>query len=859
MGLAWDNMGQVGFLTTVFVVYVFYYPKARRKLPSDFVRTFLDSIYSGMRNSYWAIVLFVNRTDKKYIKKLVKVASSSNYCHISGIANLAFSPKSDLYIPRFVISHRRKKGTAGVIDNLEDNITVGRDFSLQVLEGNLPNKVVFILGNAGYGKSSLAKRICLDLIDQDMGSSPLFLDISNKNVQLHLNQIISETDEYFDIFGGVCGLSRLISEHWKTKGMNIPPQFFFKRIKKGCHVIIDGFDEIEQYGDRYSVLYWLEELKEKYDNCTFIIFSRPFAFDELHERNSCAFSLQGLFYDQIKSFVLSFFRLANEELKTQNELCAEEYCKEFMRRLGSDITLINMSTNPLLLTFMVYLHFTERQLPENKSELCRDILVSSLSWHRKEISPNEKKTITNLLASVAFAGNFKNYDNILMERELIKKTIARKINDTGFNSKEDLSSHLINNAAIVESVNWNIPEIKFVHKSFLEYFIALHLSNNDLYEVVANSCDNDDFQEILSFYIYIEENLDNFFIHANKIARANKERVESIARVLYWVLETTEEEHKNKLTDSIKKSLSTRLKNGVSRGDRSYIKIHTHLRLSRLLSSDPLDRYPLTYKECLVLGVHGDKCSQDNNGNAVGMGSSTIDSLIGLINEFYDNKDIKFCLPHSNALPMNFKDDAIVQGPSGYQVYNSSSHRFKKIREVIKREVLLDFLSLQKCMSAGVSFGFLLDKGNVEIFVDTLMEYWTPNITIQGSTPAVTLTNKNIYDSFMTTFYPYGTRSLDEAIKKGALDIFTSGMGSMSASLVNIVKSSWDAYHDASNFNYFCRIYLEDKTNYMLKEKLIHPWGKIYLSYQLNFPIVGIHPHLANYNINTHHDKVSTV
>jgi len=825
IGLITGNAGKIASIFGVVVGFLLLYPRTRLKIPADFIRNFLDSTYIGMRKAYWYVVLFLNGYKKTYCNVLIKHINASNYCHINSMASADFSPTSELFIKRYVHTYQKRQDPPVFSAASSTKLELPKDFSNLVVNNELPRKVTYVLAPAGYGKSSLAKKVCIDLIDNNH-RIPIFLDFTDKQTQKFFLQL--KNDENNDSFGAVCKLSRLAVECWRRNNLSVPPQFFEQHLKKGCYVIADGFDEIECSKQRLSLMRWLESLNRYYDKCVFVVFSRPYAFEELQARNSCAYSLDGFRPEQIEKFVLDFFRSSNEKNKYFKSIDPQEYFKEFLRRIESDPTLVKMVENPLLLTFMLHLHYNGKQLPENKSLLCGSILESSISWHRDELNQNQIKNVMDILSGLSYATYFN--DNKIK----IKKEIDRLVVGSGFASKDDLSKHLIHNSAVVEVIDWESLSVRFVHTSFLEFCAAWQLSNNHCYEFVANICDNPKVKEVLQFYVYQEADLTPLFKRAEMQYKKNPKRKLGIIKTLYWIQELVEG-CDEKLTNQIINQLKTQLKNGVKTGVPAFVGIHLHLRLSRLLSSDPIDRYPLQYKEWSFLGLDKDMDKRDSCGTLTGCCESDIHNLVLSINKYYGLNEGEFCIPDIKIIPFGFKDDAIVSTQSRFRVFNPESKRFKKIQNTIKENIILDFYALRdKVFTGEVNFSHLISDEHILSFVDEIMMLWTPNIIIDPETPDVHMGRKKLYREFEKAFYPDGGRSVDEFVKnEAALKILLS-FDEQGALINDIVHASWDSY-SIRTFNESCFTYIEEKTKLLIKSKAIYTWGKIHLSYQSPF------------------------
>jgi len=826
----YDNSGKIVSGIGTISAYMLLYPKMRKGLPNDFVLVLFDSIYGGMRNTFWHIVLLVTNNKRPYRKELLKLINSSNYSHFQLMSSFEFSVTSSLFVGRYVQTyHKKDRATQARI-----GFELPKNFSDLVLQNKLASKTAFVLAPAGYGKSCLAKKICLDLMT-NKSQTPIFIDFSEQVVQKYFQKIKEESNKDNDAFGMICSLSRLASVFWKKNNLNIPPQFFTRKANKGCCIIADGFDEIKGHELRRFAMTWLERLNSYYEDCTFIIFSRNYAFDDIHVRNSCGYTLNPFQPEETEAYIKAFFTHYNEieETKTHKSTTPDEYYIDFIRRVHSDPTLTSMIEIPLLLSFMLYLHFSGKQLPENKALLCKAILVSSIGWKKDSLTPSQTDRIISLLSKLSFMVYFnkgKINPNVLYGKSIMY----------GFSSRSALTKHLLRSNVILD-IDWSEQRIKFTHKSFLELCVAQYLVENKEHRLVAGFCDKNSMKEILLFYTHQESNLTPLFMYAIEIYKQQPKRKKDIIRTLYWLSELEDKYHENKINGNLKDKLDKALQRGCKDRNSFFIDISLHLRLTRLLYSDPIDKKAFKYVDWCFLTENVDESKCNNHGILNGLSESQIHGLIQSINSYYCLNEGIFDIPDHTSLSLNDKDDLIIKGAGNrYQVYNQKGKYFKKIIPKIRNSVLIDFTKLrQVVLLGGVSYGrFICDK-HIENYVDELMLHWTPNLVIQTNLPDIAQRRKHLRKVFSDAYYLGEAKNKNEFIKSSVSSRIEPAYDKLGKTIHTLTLQSWDEY-DVTQFNKACISYLKEKTNSLIQDGDIRPWGKLFITYK---PQSSLHGH----------------
>lgn len=824
-------------------VLLLVYPSIRKKIPKGFVRDFVDGFYLSFEKLYWALKLFFVHYNKIYLKELNKFINVSACSHIQGLNFHEFTPASKYFVQRYYkpYVHHEDTSTGNFIATPKTKEEGAQGFSHAITKKeSLSRDVNYVLGPAGYGKTSLAKRICIDLINKSI-SAPIILHCSDKSIQraiseLSANDHVGTTQA---LLGQTCEFSVLATKYWRGKKIHVSPQFFQKKLREGCYVIIDGFDDIPTVSDRKFFSSWLEQYNVYYEKCNFIVFSRKYAFNELKADNSRGFMLEGFNLSQIEKFTESFYTAAiSHNRPCYKKTTSEDFKREFIRRVGSDSILIRMASNPLLLTFMLDLHFTGNKLPENKTKLCEKILQDSLAWKRPNLDTTQSLIIMTILSELAFFTHSKPQN-----REFEMKHMNSLAISAGFENLDELGQHLLNNSAIVEVIDWQRGFIKFVNDSFGEFCVAWNLCKNSDFGFIAQYCGDEKFREILQFFVHQAKDLSPLFNSIeSRLSHLEKDTdvLSDLIKAKFYILTIIKDNFENKLSPKIYKKLTYERDKGFTENIRLYVGVNIHLRLTKLLISDPIDINPIYCKEANYLALEYDKNNLDPEKALVGLNKRGIDSLLDKLNDFYGATRGTFDLPTKKILPEKFNADAIIRNGDRYEIFNMKHKQFKLIKNSISESVLKDFCILSDAIRKYSD----ATRRNTEVsdFVNELMQLWTPYFLFSVEDNELKLYNMHLFKKYLSIYISSASITGVHPTGSSVIDIAFNCAGAKQENpMTSILKTMYlfsTDRHSSSACNNFMKTsfsYLHTKTCEMVKDGSIESWGRIYLAYNSPF------------------------
>jgi uncharacterized protein YjbI with pentapeptide repeats len=339
---------------------------------------------------------------------------------------------------------------------------------------------IILLGDYGTGKSSfllyltyiLAKSFKVDPIKFPI---PVFISLKNFKKIRDIKQMI---------------INVMINDY----NIAISPSSSFQQLLEEGKMILllDGFDEMESKSNREIILHNFEEINKLVTKKSKVILTSRTHYFKTHSQVTDIFNPQ---YDTelLKMIrgnprfkVLELLEFNNNQIIEFLELHTVDYM-EMWRKIRSTYNLDDLSKRPILLEMII------RTLPKlmetgrdiNSSELYKvytDIWIQREDW-RSVMDPDEKAVFMAELALHMFLNNiqsvhFTDLHQIVLNH--FKRTIISK-DDADFFSTDTRTCSFLNRD---KSGNY-----KFIHKSFMEYFVAKKFYN----EII--NCDIQFFKE----------------------------------------------------------------------------------------------------------------------------------------------------------------------------------------------------------------------------------------------------------------------------------------------------------------------------------------------------------------------------
>jgi formylglycine-generating enzyme required for sulfatase activity len=186
-------------------------------------------------------------------------------------------------------------------------------------------------------------------------------------------------------------LAAFISDYLirRQAGLGLPADFFEQLLVRGqsCLLLLDGLDEVPDERTRVRVSRAVEDLVNAARRNQVVVTSRPAAYggEAVLGARFRHLHLQPMAEEQVTRLVTRLYQAAipdqgERERETAALLQAIDNLERLRARLGADERLI---TTPLLVRMIVIVHFSRRQLPEQRAELYREVVdvLLAASYH----------------------------------------------------------------------------------------------------------------------------------------------------------------------------------------------------------------------------------------------------------------------------------------------------------------------------------------------------------------------------------------------------------------------------------------------------------------------------------------------
>lgn len=310
-------------------------------------------------------------------------------------------------------------------------------------------KRLVISGSGGSGKSVLLKHLFLDCISSGK-YVPVMVELRDLNgLGMNLDTFITEllSDFGFKVTGG-----------------------YVEKAKKAGHFcfFLDGYDEIN-HTDRKRLMKEIKTLSRKYPECPIVISSRPDeVFNGLEEYSNY----------HVRPLTLETASQLVEKLPFDVEIKAK-----FQKDLHAKLFASHASflSNPLLLSIMLLTYGENSEIPSKLSIFYNQAFEALFLRHDAYKGGFSRSRLTTLdiqdFARVFSLFSLQTYDrrNFKMPRTACLKYIDNSKASLGLDFVvEDYLDDLLSAACLLTEEGL---EIAFSHRSFQEYFVALHISS----------------------------------------------------------------------------------------------------------------------------------------------------------------------------------------------------------------------------------------------------------------------------------------------------------------------------------------------------------------------------------------------
>ncbi|ETW97617.1 MAG: hypothetical protein ETSY1_21955 [Candidatus Entotheonella factor] len=396
-------------------------------------------------------------------------------------------------------------------EKLEKNSQL--ESSYLALQTALTKPNLVIVGDPGSGKTTLLRFIALKLALAHLGD-----ELKNT-----LPQIGFEDELPFPIFVRLATFAQFLCDYSDDSYPTEAPQHFFRyldhmlagfhiripeaylqnRLLAGrCILLLDGLDEIPNMKLRQRIVNILEYIVHSGQTignrhiitCRTRVYRGEFQFNM--EFNRC--ELIPFNKDQVKAFVRSWVRslygISEGETGTALTKQADIYREELLDDIWSNFNVRQLAENPLILTILSVIHWSRRQLPEQRTELY-DTAINFLLDSREWLSHIPNHLRKECLQTIAlYMTNYPGGVRRTLGKIEAAKIVQNLLDMNQREAQEFLEQETLYSGILVSRVE---GELEFWQPVFQEYLAALELSTQDDYwKIIEPQLFDDTWDEI---------------------------------------------------------------------------------------------------------------------------------------------------------------------------------------------------------------------------------------------------------------------------------------------------------------------------------------------------------------------------
>jgi formylglycine-generating enzyme required for sulfatase activity len=270
--------------------------------------------------------------------------------------------------------------------------TAGRN---KPLEKTLESKRVVIVGDPGSGKTTFLRRLAFEACGATGSLAvaapgfPILIRIGEledhvANCHGRKEAGVPATAESADWLGHF-----LAAQRW-----DLDFDYFDRKMhEEQTLVLLDGLDEAPDNRRRERMARLFENATQRYRECGFVVTTRPGAYQGLA-------TLAG--FDQVKiddlddEAVRTFLRHWSTALYPGDAASSEKHYQALLEAVTARLAIRRMARNPVMLTALAVVHWNDRRLPEQRSELYESILGWLAKAREKEGRQRAERCLTLL-------------------------------------------------------------------------------------------------------------------------------------------------------------------------------------------------------------------------------------------------------------------------------------------------------------------------------------------------------------------------------------------------------------------------------------------------------------------------------
>lgn len=327
---------------------------------------------------------------------------------------------------------------------------------------------LMVLGEAGAGKSTFLRKVGIEALKGRKGGFksgyiPVFVN---------LQKLSFSENEYIE---------KIMIEEFRTCKFPVPERFTSEALHQGrLLILLDGLDQVPS-NKLSETINQIQSFVDRNNKNRFIVSCRPAYYHNFRQFSEV--TIADFDDEKIQKFINNWFQGKNDHQTKMGDKCWE------LLQKSENKVAKELSHRPLFLTFLCLVYDRFQNFPNNRSVLCKKVLLILLEeWVLEnrvlgdEIYQGLHTNLQNLLLSeIAYTG-FKSNRLFFSQREIVEqinKFLASNLDTQYYLDGKAVLDAIIQKGILVKSVE---DVFSFSNLTLQEYLTAQYINDYHLAE-----------------------------------------------------------------------------------------------------------------------------------------------------------------------------------------------------------------------------------------------------------------------------------------------------------------------------------------------------------------------------------------
>jgi formylglycine-generating enzyme required for sulfatase activity len=347
---------------------------------------------------------------------------------------------------------------------------------------------VVLVGDPGAGKSTFLRRIAFAACETLLGKNALAAEdllpkpcpfpmlIRAATLAEYIRKRKAVTGDYPAEADAPAWLIHYLDHASRENNWDLDGDFFREKLAGACLLMLDGLDEVPDRIQRKAMARLVEKVARAHGTARVVATSRPPAYGgETVIPGFVTIQIGPLEDKAVATFVENWCRALHGDGAK-----AAAHQAELLDAIGSKPEIQEMARNPVMLTALAVLHWNNKRLPDQRSELYQSVL-EWLAAAREEKRTTPAKQCLDLMQHLAYT---MHTDPKGKQAEVTRFTAAEILAPRFRGTPEDEQHAAAESFLDEEETDSGIlvsrgNTLRFWHLTFQEYLAAAALASRD--------------------------------------------------------------------------------------------------------------------------------------------------------------------------------------------------------------------------------------------------------------------------------------------------------------------------------------------------------------------------------------------